>query len=83
MCAISITANQASGVSRRESRSRAVVIGAGFGGLAAALRLRRRGYQVTLLERGQGLGGRARGFSSRWFSPRCRPDGYHCTVLVR
>ena len=37
----------------------AVVAGAGFGGLAAALRLRARGYRVTLLERLDQLGGRA------------------------
>ncbi len=38
---------------------RAVVIGAGFGGIAAALRLRARGYAVTLLDRLEQLGGRA------------------------
>ena len=40
----------------------AVVIGAGFGGMAAALRLRAKGYRVTLLERGDKLGGRAQVF---------------------
>jgi phytoene desaturase len=38
---------------------RAVVIGAGFGGIAAALRLRARGYHVTLLDKQTQLGGRA------------------------
>ena len=42
------------------SDPQAVVIGAGFGGLAAALRLRVRGYRVCLLEQGAWLGGRAR-----------------------
>lgn len=37
----------------------AVVIGAGFGGIAAALRLRARGYHVTLMDRLDQLGGRA------------------------
>jgi phytoene desaturase len=37
----------------------AVVIGAGFGGIAAALRLRARGYEVTLIEKQKQLGGRA------------------------
>lgn len=37
----------------------AVVVGAGFGGMAAALRLRARGYDVTLLEKQTQLGGRA------------------------
>lgn len=41
---------------------RATVIGAGFGGIAAALRLRARGYDVTLIEKGNQLGGRARVF---------------------
>ena len=40
----------------------AVVIGAGFAGIATALRLRKLGYQVTLLERLQSLGGRAQVF---------------------
>jgi len=37
----------------------AVVIGSGFGGLAAAIRLGARGYRVTVLERLDGPGGRA------------------------
>jgi phytoene desaturase len=41
---------------------RAVVIGAGFGGIAAALRLRARGYQVTICEALDQAGGRARVF---------------------
>ena len=40
----------------------AVVIGAGFAGIATALRLRKLGYEVTLLERLQSLGGRAQVF---------------------
>ena len=38
----------------------AVVIGAGFGGLAAALRLLARGYRVTIVDRLDQPGGRAR-----------------------
>lgn len=41
------------------SQSRAIVIGAGLGGLAAAIRLLAQGYDVTVLERREGLGGRA------------------------
>jgi len=40
-------------------RPRAVVIGSGFGGLAAAVRLQARGYRVTVLEKLDGPGGRA------------------------
>ena len=46
---------------------RAIVIGAGFGGLAAAARLRAMGHQVTVLEAGQQPGGRARAFESKGF----------------
>lgn len=42
------------------SGARAAVIGSGFGGLAAAIRLAARGYRVTLFERLDQLGGRAR-----------------------
>src|SRR5579884_2800256 len=38
---------------------RALVIGAGFGGLAAAIRLQAAGLQVTLVEAREGPGGRA------------------------
>jgi len=43
-----------------DPRPHAIVIGAGFGGLAAAIRLGARGYRVTVLERGEQPGGRAR-----------------------
>lgn len=44
------------------SRRGAVVVGSGFGGMAAALRLRARGLHVTLVDRVPELGGRARTF---------------------
>jgi phytoene desaturase len=40
----------------------AVVIGAGFGGMAAALRLKAQGYQVSLVDKMPLLGGRAQVF---------------------
>lgn len=43
-------------------KNKAIVIGAGLGGIASALRLRAKGYDVSLLERGDSLGGRARAF---------------------
>ncbi len=46
---------------------RAIVIGSGFGGLAAAVRLRARGYQVTLLEANEQFGGRASVFRQDGF----------------
>ncbi len=45
----------------------AIVIGAGFGGLASAARLRAMGYRVTVLEAGDQAGGRARAFQSEGF----------------
>ena len=39
-----------------------VIIGSGFGGLAASLRLRAKNYDVTLIEKHPDLGGRARVF---------------------
>lgn len=46
-------------LSEPDVRPHAVVIGSGFGGLAAAIRLGARGYRVTVLERGDQPGGRA------------------------
>ena len=45
----------------------AVVVGAGFGGMAAALRLRAKGYRVTVLDRCRQLGGRAQVFERDGF----------------
>ena len=39
-----------------------IVVGSGFGGLASALRLRAKGYDITLVEKHSDLGGRARVF---------------------
>jgi phytoene desaturase len=50
-----------------DPRPHAVVIGAGFGGLAAAVRLGARGWRVTILEKLDAPGGRAYVF---------RQDGY-------
>jgi phytoene desaturase len=44
------------------STNHAIVIGAGLGGLAAAIRLRKMGWRVTVLEAGDQAGGRARVF---------------------
>ena len=46
---------------------RALVIGAGFGGIASALRLRAKGYEVTLIDRCASLGGRAQIFERGGF----------------
>ena len=43
------------------------VIGGGFGGIAAALRLRARGNDVTLFDRLDALGGRAQVFKKNGY----------------
>ena len=45
-----------------------IVVGSGFGGLASALRLRAKGFDVTLLEKHSDLGGRARVFKKGSFT---------------
>ena len=45
-----------------------VVIGSGFGGIAAALRLKAKGHEVTLIEKHPDLGGRARVFKRNGFT---------------
>jgi phytoene desaturase len=52
----------------RPRRPHAVVIGAGFGGLAAAIRLGARGYRVTVVDRLDQPGGRARVFRQDGFT---------------
>ena len=52
----------------RSARPHAVVIGSGFGGLAAAIRLGARGYRVTVLERLDAPGGRAYVFRQDGFT---------------
>lgn len=51
-----------------DTRPPAIVIGSGFGGLAAAIRLGARGYRVTVLEKLDQPGGRARVFEQDGFA---------------
>ena len=46
---------------------KSIVIGSGFGGIAAALRLKAKGHNVTLVEKHKDLGGRARVFKKNGF----------------
>ncbi len=50
------------------TRGKAVVIGSGFGGLAAAIRTQAKGYQVTLLEMRDKPGGRAYVYKDQGFT---------------
>ena len=52
---------------------KAIVIGAGFGGIAAALRLRAKGYDVSIIDRCAALGGRAQVFERNGFKHDAGP----------
>ena len=47
---------------------KSLVIGSGFGGIAAALRLKAKGHEVILVEKQKDLGGRARVFKKNGFT---------------
>ena len=61
---------------------RAVVIGSGFGGLAAAIRLRVRGYETTLLEMRDKPGGRAYVFEDKGFTYDAGPTIITAPFLI-
>ncbi len=54
----------------------AIVIGAGFAGISAAASLARRGFAVTVLEKNDGPGGRARVWSDQGFTFDMGPSFY-------
>lgn len=49
------------------TKRQAIVVGSGFGGMAAALRLRAKGYRVKVFDRARRLGGRAQVFERGGF----------------
>jgi phytoene desaturase len=56
--------------------SKAIVIGAGFAGLSAATKLADAGYDVTILEKNEMAGGRARIFEEKGFRFDMGPSWY-------
>lgn len=58
------------------SQKQVTVVGAGFAGLSAACYLAREGYQVRILEKNPGLGGRARTFHAEGFQFDMGPSWY-------
>lgn len=56
--------------------NRVAVIGSGFSGLSAACFLARDGFDVTVLEKNDSLGGRARKFSTQGFTFDMGPSWY-------
>ena len=57
-------------------KKKAIVIGAGFGGLATAADLASYGFEVTLLEKNEMAGGRARVFQEKGFTFDMGPSWY-------
>jgi phytoene desaturase len=53
-----------------------IVIGSGFSGLSSAIALADKGYQVTVLEKNDSLGGRARVFKANGFTFDMGPSWY-------
>ena len=56
--------------------SRVVVIGAGFSGLSCSCHLAKMGYHVTLIEKNEQAGGRARSYSDQGFTWDMGPSWY-------
>lgn len=62
--------------SQKHSMKKAVVIGSGFAGIAAASVLAKQGVSVTVLEKNDSLGGRARQYSADGFVFDMGPSWY-------
>lgn len=65
-----------------ENTMTALVIGAGFGGIAAALRLRAKGYVVTVFDRCEEVGGRAQVFERDGFRHDAGPTVITAPFLI-
>ena len=64
------------------AKNRAVVVGAGFGGIASAIRLAAKGYRVTLVDRAPMLGGRAQVFEKEGFKHDAGPTVITAPFLI-
>tara|TARA_A100001015_G_scaffold80877_1_gene89578 strand:- start:378 stop:842 length:465 start_codon:yes stop_codon:yes gene_type:complete len=61
---------------------KSIIIGSGFGGLSAALRLKAKGHDVTLIEKHKDLGGRARVFERNGFKFDAGPTVITAPYLI-
>jgi phytoene desaturase len=61
---------------------KSIVIGSGFGGIAAALRLKAKNHDVTLIEKHSDLGGRARVFKKNGFTFDAGPTVITAPYLI-
>ena len=62
---------------------KAIVIGAGFGGIAAAIRLRKKGYYVEIIDRCNNLGGRAQTLNLNGFKHDTGPTLITAPFLLK
>ena len=65
------------------SERRVVIVGAGIGGLAAAVALSARGFQATVLEAAEQPGGKMREVEAAGLRDRRRADRAHDALGVR
>jgi phytoene desaturase len=63
-------------IAKPKHMNRVAVIGSGFSGLSAACFLARDGFEVTVLEKNESVGGRARKFSAQGFTFDMGPSWY-------
>ena len=61
---------------------KSIIIGSGFGGIAAALRLKAKSHNVTLIEKHHDLGGRARIFKKNGFTFDAGPTVITAPYLI-
>ena len=61
---------------------KSIIIGSGFGGIAAALRLKAKNHSVTLIEKHYDLGGRARVFKKNGFTFDAGPTVITAPYLI-
>ena len=57
-------------------KNKVIIIGSGFSSLSASCYLAKQGFDVTILEKNTGLGGRARQFSKDGFKFDMGPTWY-------
>jgi phytoene desaturase len=69
-------------VDDEKNAATAIVVGGGLGGMAAALRLRAKGYRVTLFDRTLMLGGRAQVFEKDGFRHDAGPTVITAPFLI-
>ena len=70
-------------VTATERNKRVIVIGAGLGGMSAAIMLARRGFQVTVLEKNAQVGGKLNQLQTKGFSFDLGPSIFTLPEIFR